>query len=658
MGRGTWYYSLGVFLEIVDVFVRSEFEISSWRGARVDVRTYLLGGAIDSSEANGIIRDPKLELESSRFTFDLVPLSYESVDVVVGENWLLRHKAKMNRISYGISTKSDADLQRLVSFDIFRKARGLDDCRSCKVRVGSNGNLLWEASFSGDRKKVDDILNHPKSKEEYESHVKMIVESVKEEKMYVKFSNNVEAEQRGSYLDAEGIKWVLMKDCMANVMLFVDVGRRCEAKYEFEIDITMIRSRLTNRWLMKKDIASCGSKYLECSEMEVEYQGSSDVNRLILSSPFLAMLRTSMVDFRVLMPRVVKSRDEIFSRWGYCDNHDLSKMDNQSIERDRLIGIGFVLNFVKFISFTFGDKEMISVIEAIIREVFVKLLLDSFAKLNIRVMDYPRRCYVDRGHVPSRELHENTEVREILFLYCYAFSVSLLLTPLCCDDIHDVTPRVSALAGCDRLVSEPLVIKNCKTRVSYDLVISREEHQFCLLRRGAWSSFEVSVGITEEGEVVTYLRFIANFSKIVKPLTSLTERNQKYEWGAEREEAFQTLKNDLCDASINQMPPVLWVEIGESSLTGLELVQETSDKIKVDKTLRFVEEPVENSDREVKRLKCSRMVVVKAKLLAVRYHVKVRWNSKRGPEFTWEREDYMKSKYPQLFVERADESAS
>ncbi|GJS74374.1 hypothetical protein Tco_0707215 [Tanacetum coccineum] len=52
---------------------------------------------------------------------------------------------------------------------------------------------------------------------------------------------------------------------------------------------------------------------------------------------------------------------------------------------------------------------------------------------------------------------------------------------------------------------------------------------------------------------VTYLRFIANFSKIVKPLTSLTERNQKYEWGAEREEAFQTLKNDLYDALINRM---------------------------------------------------------------------------------------------------------
>ncbi|GJS19411.1 RNA-directed DNA polymerase, eukaryota, reverse transcriptase zinc-binding domain protein [Tanacetum coccineum] len=49
------------------------------------------------------------------------------------------------------------------------------------------------------------------------------------------------------------------------------------------------------------------------------------------------------------------------------------------------------------------------------------------------------------------ELHENTKVREILFLYCYAFSVSLFLTPLCYDDIHDVTPHVSALAGCDKM---------------------------------------------------------------------------------------------------------------------------------------------------------------------------------------------------------------
>ncbi|GJR18486.1 hypothetical protein Tco_0967013 [Tanacetum coccineum] len=44
-----------------------------------------------------------------------------------------------------------------------------------------------------------------------------------------------------------------------------------------------------------------------------------------------------------------------------------SRFDNQSIERDRLIGIGFVLDFVEFILFTFSDKEMILVIEAVSR---------------------------------------------------------------------------------------------------------------------------------------------------------------------------------------------------------------------------------------------------------------------------------------------------
>ncbi|GKB16777.1 zf-CCHC domain-containing protein [Tanacetum coccineum] len=51
-----------------------------------------------------------------------------------------------------------------------------------------------------------------------------------------------------------------------------------------------------------------------------------------------------------------------------------------------------------------------------------------------------------------------------------------------------------------------------------------------------------------------YRRFIANFSKIVKPLTSLTQKNQKYEWGVEQAEAFQTLKDNLCNAPILSLP--------------------------------------------------------------------------------------------------------
>ncbi|GKD80934.1 putative reverse transcriptase domain-containing protein [Tanacetum coccineum] len=51
-----------------------------------------------------------------------------------------------------------------------------------------------------------------------------------------------------------------------------------------------------------------------------------------------------------------------------------------------------------------------------------------------------------------------------------------------------------------------------------------------------------------------YQRFIMNFSKIAKPLTSLTQKNKKYEWAAEQEEAFQTLKDNLCNALILSLP--------------------------------------------------------------------------------------------------------
>ncbi|GKA88412.1 putative reverse transcriptase domain-containing protein [Tanacetum coccineum] len=51
-----------------------------------------------------------------------------------------------------------------------------------------------------------------------------------------------------------------------------------------------------------------------------------------------------------------------------------------------------------------------------------------------------------------------------------------------------------------------------------------------------------------------YRRFIDRFSFISKPLTKLTHKNKKYEWGKEEEEAFQTLKKKLCSAPILALP--------------------------------------------------------------------------------------------------------
>ncbi|GJX72389.1 hypothetical protein Tco_0309560 [Tanacetum coccineum] len=229
-----------------------------------------------------------------------------------------------------------------------------------------------------------------------------------------------------------------------------------------------------------------------------------------------------------------------------------------------------------------------------------------------------------------------------------------------------------------------------------------------------------------------YRCFIVNFSKIAKPLTLLTQKNKKYEWSVEQEEAFQTLKDNLYNALIMSLPDGIedfvvycgsWdvhLPLAEFSYNNsydssircapfealygrkcvirfgkkgklapryvgpfeilekigpvayrLRLPEELSsvhdtfhvsnlkkcladanlhvllDEIKIDKTLCFVEEPIEIIDHEVKSMKRSKILIVK-----------VCWNSKCGPEFTWEREDHMKDKYPRLFVDRAVEPTS
>ncbi|KAL8240336.1 hypothetical protein R6Q59_013691 [Mikania micrantha] len=62
------------------------------------------------------------------------------------------------------------------------------------------------------------------------------------------------------------------------------------------------------------------------------------------------------------------------------------------------------------------------------------------------------------------------------------------------------------------------------------------------------------------------------------------------------------------------------------------------EEVCLDEKLHLIEVRIEIMDREIKKLNQSHIPIVK-----------VRWNSRRGPEFTWEREDHVKQKYPHLF---------
>ncbi|GJV49919.1 ribonuclease H-like domain-containing protein [Tanacetum coccineum] len=319
----------------------------------------------------------------------------------------------------------------------------------------------------------------------------------------------------------------------------------------------------------------------------------------------------------------------------------------------------------------------------------------------------------------------------------YAFSDSLLLTPLCCDDIHDVTPRVFALAGCDRLVSEPLVIEKncCETFVPlcrFDFILIQVILEFvdtievpralmCLWdigtrvvkRKFVIVCHEKVVRIPLEGDeilrvhgertqgVVEYLKntkqgfsydlspfsvrapisFVKEESlefylKLVSVLVLYLGNNDSDVLIKEKLKRLRVLKRVYAD---NRRKPLEFEKKGKlapryvgpfeilerighvayrlrfpEELSGVHDMFHVSnlkkcladaslhvplDEIKVDKTLRFIGEYLKD--------KVSSLILVK-----------VHWNSKRGPEFTWEREDHMKSKYPQLFVDRAVESAS
>ncbi|GJY17143.1 hypothetical protein Tco_0388634 [Tanacetum coccineum] len=153
-----------------------KFEISSWRGARVDVRTYLLGGAIDGSEANGIIRNPKLELESSR-----VPM----------------------------------------------------------LRVGSKELVMGSVCIACLRRSTS-----PAREDDQRS-------PLKEEKMYVSFQqqwNRAKRKLSRCGRNQMGNKPILefLEGADDFVMLYRGVGRRSEAKNEFEIDVR--RSDLDYLW--------------------------------------------------------------------------------------------------------------------------------------------------------------------------------------------------------------------------------------------------------------------------------------------------------------------------------------------------------------------------------------------------------------------------
>ncbi|GJR24985.1 hypothetical protein Tco_0973512 [Tanacetum coccineum] len=146
---------------------------------------------------------------------------------------------------------------------------------------------------------------------------------------------------------------------------------------------------------------------------------------------------------------------------------------------------------------------------------------------------------------------------------------------------------------------------------------------------------------------------------------------QRMQAACDRQKSYADLKRKQMDFQVEDKVMLKVLEKAGSVAYKLELPEELSrvhnafhvsnlkkchadeplvvllDGLHFDDKLQFVEEPVEIRDREVKRLNQNHIPLVK-----------VRWNSRRGPEFTWERKDQFRKKYPHLFTKTAPSSSA
>ncbi|GJW30561.1 putative reverse transcriptase domain-containing protein [Tanacetum coccineum] len=165
----------------------------------------------------------------------------------------------------------------------------------------------------------------------------------------------------------------------------------------------------------------------------------------------------------------------------------------------------------------------------------------------------------------------NTILRSCtLVLLNHVFKIDLLPTRLGSFDViigMDWLAYHRALIDCyEKIVCIPLpngkILKVQGERPEKDLrslaCIKADEKKLDDIRVESaknWKTLESSTEIRSFlGLAGYYWRFIENFSKIVKPLTLLTQKNKAYVWGDKQNEAFQILKEKLCNASVLALP--------------------------------------------------------------------------------------------------------
>ncbi|GJU81491.1 reverse transcriptase domain-containing protein [Tanacetum coccineum] len=388
---------------------------------------------------------------------------------------------------------------------------------------------------------------------------------------------------------------------------------------------------------MKKDIAEYVSKCLTCLKVKAEHQRPSG----LLQQPEIPVWKWEGIamDFVTKLPRTSSGHDTI---WVIVDRltksaHFLPMREDYKMDRLARLYLneivarhGVPISIISDRDSRFTSRFWQSMQEALGTRLDMSTTYhpqtDGQSERTIQTLeDMLRACVLDFGgswdvHLPLVEFSYNnsyhSSVRCAPFKALYGrkcrspimwaeVGEGQLIGP---ELVQETTEKISQIK--DRLKAVRDRQKSYADKRRKPLEFSMGDYVF--LKVSPWKGV---VRFGKKGKLAP--RFVGPFKIIekVRPVAYRLDLPEELD-GVHDTFHVSNLKKCLAD-------PTLQVPLNE---------------IQVDAKLNFVKEPVEILKREFKKLKWSRIAIIK-----------VQWNSKRGPEFTWEREDQMKLKYPHLF---------
>ncbi|KAI3784348.1 hypothetical protein L1987_43446 [Smallanthus sonchifolius] len=390
---------------------------------------------------------------------------------------------------------------------------------------------------------------------------------------------------------------------------------------------------------MKKDIALYVGKCLTCSKVKAEHQKPSS----LLQQPKIPQWKWEQIsmDFITKFPRTSSGHDSI---WVIVDRltksaHFLPIREDYKMEKLSRLYINEVVTRHGVPLSIISDRD-----SRFTSRFWQSLQKSLGTRLNLSTAYYPqtdgqsertiqtledmlRSCVIDFGgswdqHLPLIEFSYNNSYHTSI--KCAPFEAlhgRKCQSPVCWTEIGDaqITGPELIQETTDKIlqIQERLKASRDRQKSYADNRRKPLEFQFgdrVLLKVSPWKGV---VRFGKKGKLAP--RFVGQFG-ILERIGPVAYRLK--------------LPTELCNVH-----DVFHVSNLKRCLAD-DTLQVPLDDVRIDNSMHFVEKPVEIMDREVKQLKRSRIPIVK-----------VRWEAKHGPEFTWECEDQMKHKYPHLFLD-------